>query len=118
MDFPPAHPPSSSTPALNDAPMLLLQSLQTRNVASDVAAEKQLVALLSIPLDTYDTVTVLSLKAYPDVMSLLSPVTRRVSAPACPCWVMVALQCQPAVQGIRWGAACGPACPLLAAGGL
>eukprot|EP00891_Asterochloris_glomerata_P001826 jgi/Astpho2/1826/e_gw1.00038.20.1_t len=67
----------SSTPALNDAPMLLLQSLQNRNVASDVAAEKQLVALLSIPLDTYDTVTVLSLKAYPDVMSLLSPVTRR-----------------------------------------
>ena len=44
-------------------------------------------ALLSIPLDTYDTVTVLSLRAYPDVMSLLSPVTRRVSTPACPCWV-------------------------------
>ena len=79
-------------------PTLLLQSLQNRNVASDAAAEKQLVALLSIPLDTYDTVTVLSLKSYPDVMSLLSPVTRRVSAPACPCWVMDVLLCKPAIQ--------------------
>ena len=60
-------------------------------------------ALLSIPLDTYDTVTVLSLKAYPDVMSLLSPATRRVRAPACPCWVMTALPCKPAVQGMRQG---------------
>ena len=32
-------------------------------------------ALLSIPLDTYDAVTVLGLRAYPSVMGLLSPPT-------------------------------------------
>ena len=36
-----------------------------------------MVSLLSIPLDTYDAVTVLSLRSYPSVMSLLSPPTCR-----------------------------------------
>ena len=35
-------------------------------------------ALLSIPLDTYDVVTVLSLKNYPNVMNLLAPIVRKV----------------------------------------
>ena len=37
-------------------------------------------ALLSIPLDTYNAVTVLSLRNYPSVMSLLSPPTYKQMA--------------------------------------
>ncbi|KAK9803789.1 hypothetical protein WJX73_008689 [Symbiochloris irregularis] len=45
-----------------------------------VGAEKQLVQLLSIPLDSYDVVTVLALDKYPSVMALLSPPTRKEMA--------------------------------------
>ena len=44
----------------------------------DTRAEKQLVALLSIPLDTYNVVTVLGLSNYPSVMGLLTPATQKV----------------------------------------
>ena len=53
----------------------VMQALQKRELSSDPRAEKQIVALLSIPLDTYDAVTVLGLRNYPSVMSLLSPPT-------------------------------------------
>ncbi len=39
-----------------------------------------MVALLAIPLDTYDAVTVLGLHNYPSVMSLLSPPTYKQMA--------------------------------------
>lgn len=52
-----------------------MQALQRRELSADPQAEKQVVALLSIPLDTYDAVTVLGLHNYPSVMSLLSPPT-------------------------------------------
>lgn len=51
-----------------------------RDLASDPRGEKQVVALLSIPLETYDTVTVLGLQNYPSVMALLSPPTNRQMA--------------------------------------
>ncbi|KAA6425083.1 MAG: vacuolar sorting-associated 35B-like [Trebouxia sp. A1-2] len=55
-------------------------ALQRRELSSDPRAEKQVVALLSIPLDTYDAVTVLGLHNYPSVMSLLSPPTYKQMA--------------------------------------
>ena len=57
-----------------------LQALQKRDLASDPRGEKQVVALLSIPLETHDIVTVLGLENYPSVMSLLSPTTCRQMA--------------------------------------
>lgn len=57
-----------------------LQALQRRELSSDPRAEKQVVALLAIPLDTYDAVTVLGLHNYPTVMSLLSPPTYKQMA--------------------------------------
>ena len=59
----------------NNCLCVRLQALQRRELSSDPRAEKQVVALLSIPLDTYDAVTVLGLRNYPSVMSLLSPPT-------------------------------------------
>ena len=53
------------------------QALQTRG-PPDARAEKQIVSLLSIPLETYDVVTVLGLGNYPNVMSLLAPATCKV----------------------------------------
>ena len=50
-----------------------IQALRDRQLSSDSQAEKQVVSLLSIPLDTYDAVTVLGLHNYPSVLSLLSP---------------------------------------------
>lgn len=57
-----------------------IQALQKRDLASDPRGEKQVVALLSIPLETYDTVTVLGLHNYPSLMALLSPPTCRQMA--------------------------------------
>ncbi|KAL3144750.1 hypothetical protein ABBQ38_001871 [Trebouxia sp. C0009 RCD-2024] len=51
------------------------QALRARQLSSDSQAEKQIVSLLSIPLNTYDAVTVLGLHNYPSVLSLLSPPT-------------------------------------------
>lgn len=59
---------------------LLMQALHRKDLASDPTGEKQVVALLSIPLDTYDAVTVLGLHNYPSVMSLLSPPTAKQMA--------------------------------------
>lgn len=58
----------------------MCQALQSRSLVSDTRAEKQLVTLLSIPLDTYDVVQVLQLVNYPHVMSLLTTATRKVSS--------------------------------------
>lgn len=52
-----------------------MQALRARQLSSDSQAEKQIVSLLSIPLNTYDAVTVLGLHNYPSVLSLLSPPT-------------------------------------------
>ena len=60
--------------------MWFVQALQKRDLASDPRGEKQVVALLSIPLETHDIVTVLGLQNYPSVMSLLSPATCRQMA--------------------------------------
>lgn len=66
-----------------------MQALSQASIAGDPAAEKQLVQLLSIPLDSYDVVTVLGLAKYPSVMSLLQPTMRKasisLSVPFC-CW--------------------------------
>ena len=43
--------------------------------------EKQVVALLTLPLSTYDPVTVLGLSTYPAVMSLLKPSTCKARGP-------------------------------------
>lgn len=48
-----------------------------RGLGGDMKAEKQLVALLSMPLGTRDAVTVLSLDQYPPLMSLLSRRTHK-----------------------------------------
>ena len=55
-----------------------MQALQSRGKEADGKAEKQLTALLTIPLDKYNVVTVLSLKNYPNVMNLLPPAVRKV----------------------------------------
>ena len=56
----------------------LCQALQSRGTTADSKSEKQLTTLLSIPLDTYNVVTVLSLKNYPNVMNLLATSVRKV----------------------------------------
>ena len=59
----------------------MLQALQSRSTAAgDSKAEKQLTTLLTIPLNSYDVVTVLGLGNYPNVMNLLPPSTRKVRA--------------------------------------
>ncbi|KAL4854485.1 Vacuolar protein sorting-associated protein 35B [Chlorella vulgaris] len=52
-------------------------ALQRRGPINDSKAEKQVVALLSTPLDKYDAVTVLGLAHYPSVMELLQPRMKR-----------------------------------------
>ncbi|KAI7841140.1 hypothetical protein COHA_005110 [Chlorella ohadii] len=52
-------------------------ALQRRGPITDPRAEKQVVALLSTPLDKYDVVTVLGLAHYPSVMELLQPRVKR-----------------------------------------
>jgi len=74
---PPLTCTSSNLQSLADA----LQALQSRGKEADGKAEKQLTALLTIPLDSYNVVTVLSLKNYPNVMNLLPPAVRAVPPP-------------------------------------
>ena len=49
-------------------------------MAADARAEKQLVALLTIPLESYDVVTVLGLGRYPALMGLLQLSMRKEMA--------------------------------------
>ena len=49
-------------------------------MAADARAEKALVSLLSIPLESYDVVTVLGLSRYPGLMGLLQLSTRKEMA--------------------------------------
>ena len=58
----------------------LCKALQSRGTTADSKSEKQLTTLLSIPLDTYNVVTVLSLKNYPNVMNLLATSVRKVGS--------------------------------------
>ena len=51
-------------------------------IVADPKAVKQLVALLTVPLETYDTDDVLRLSSYPRVMSLLQPADARDMAVA------------------------------------
>ena len=51
-------------------------------IVADPKAVKQLVALLTVPLETYDTDDVLRLSSYPRVMSLLQPADGRDMAVA------------------------------------
>jgi len=58
------------------------QALENRGGAADRArAEKQLIALLALPLARPDAVAVLGLSAYPRVMSLLAPSSRKARGP-------------------------------------
>ena len=57
-----------------------MQALASRDVAADARAEKQLVALLTIPLESYDVVTVLGLGRYPALMGLLQLSMRKEMA--------------------------------------
>ena len=71
------------------------QALEGRGGAADrERAEKQLIALLALPLARPDAVAVLGLSAYPKVMALLAPTSRKArSAPlplACICAVQLA----------------------------
>lgn len=56
-----------------------LQALAERGDVKEERTERQIVALLSLPLTSYDPVTVLGLSTYPRVMSLLNPATCKVS---------------------------------------
>ena len=58
---------------------LVLQAVQSRAKDEDQNAERQLTALLTVPLDKYNVVTVLGLSHYPSVMNLLPPATKKVS---------------------------------------
>ena len=49
-------------------------------IVADVKGVRQLVALLTVPLDTYDVVSVLGLSSYPRVVSLLQPMNMRQMA--------------------------------------
>lgn len=51
------------------------QALSKRTPITDPAAEKKLVALLTIPVTSYDVITVLGLQHYPQAMALLQPAT-------------------------------------------
>jgi len=74
------------------------QALENRGGAADRArAEKQLIALLALPLARPDAVAVLGLSAYPRVMSLLAPSSRKARGPP------------PAPPGPRWRGAAAPA---------
>ncbi|KAL4438691.1 hypothetical protein ABPG77_006295 [Micractinium sp. CCAP 211/92] len=55
-------------------------ALRRRGPISEPKAEKQVVTLLSTPLDKYDVVTVLGLAHYPSVMELLQPRMKREMA--------------------------------------
>lgn len=55
-----------------------MQALEKQAPITDASAEKQLVQLLSTPLDTYNVVIVLELANYPSVMSLLRPAKCKV----------------------------------------
>lgn len=55
-----------------------MQALGPRAGAVDEKAEKQLVQLLTAPLEQYSVVTVLSLGSYPQVMNLLPPAKLKV----------------------------------------
>ena len=52
--------------------------MASRGDAREDRTEKQIVALLTLPLTAYDPVTVLGLSTYPHVMSLLKPATCKV----------------------------------------
>ena len=54
--------------------------MASRGDAREDRTEKQIVALLTLPLTAYDPVTVLGLSTYPRVMSLLKPATCKVLA--------------------------------------
>lgn len=56
-----------------------MQALQARGTESDQGAERQLTALLTVPLDKYPVVTVLGLSHYPSVMNLLPVSIRKVA---------------------------------------
>lgn len=55
-------------------------ALQGRAIESDAKAEKQLVALLGLPLGRHDIITVLGMDAFPRVLGLLRPATRKAMA--------------------------------------
>ena len=72
---------TSLHPSLPDLPDLLTgwQSLSGSDMASrDAATEKQLVLLLSQPLEQYGVVTSLGLDYYAQVLALLRPPTQKV----------------------------------------
>ena len=50
----------------------------------DAATERQLVTLLSQPLEQYGVVTTLALESYALVMGLLRPASQKVSSPLMP----------------------------------
>ncbi len=54
------------------------QALEGHGDIREDRTEKQIVALLTLPLTSYDPVTVLGLSTYPRVMSLLKPATCKV----------------------------------------
>ena len=57
----------------------VLQALDGRGSTADrERAEKQLIALLALPLARPDAVEVLGLSEYPKVMALLAPTSRKV----------------------------------------
>ena len=68
-----------STSLLDEpCPVCGAQAMASRGDAREDRTEKQMVALLTLPLTAYDPVTVLGLSTYPRVMSLLKPATCKV----------------------------------------
>lgn len=80
MEIGTARPLNASLPARPYERAAAAQALSSRNMAADARAEKQLVSLLSIPLESYDVVTVLGLSRYPSLMGLLQLSTRKEMA--------------------------------------
>ena len=57
-----------------------MQALRSRGPIRESKAEKQVVGLLSTPLERYDVVTVLGLEHYPAVLGMLRPDMQREMA--------------------------------------
>lgn len=62
---------------LSHLSLFLLQALAPRGQISDQRAERQVISLLSFPLQRYDMNTVLAFKNYSPVISLLPPLRQR-----------------------------------------
>tara|TARA_B110000240_G_scaffold76880_1_gene87667 strand:- start:848 stop:3355 length:2508 start_codon:yes stop_codon:yes gene_type:complete len=79
---PPTRNEEDASTSEASSPDRITQTPPPPMIVADPNAVRQLLSLLTIPLDTYDVVDVLSLRSYPRVMRLLQPVDAREMAVA------------------------------------